>query len=147
MDAFHMFWIFLKLINILLFLSMYLVSVGWSNWYSSNLKEIKILEWQEDVELGKSDPQTNRHIPQDTSTSTLVLRLKLMWELCATFTFLLVFQTNKTITLKVCQATQFSVSSAFPFVLSLFFLQFCTVKQARKILGTRGTGAKSWKTK
>lgn len=124
---------------------MYLASVGWSNWYSSTLRETKILEWQRMQNLGKV-PHTTTHIPQDTCTSMVILRMKLMLKLCATFTFLLVFQTNKTITLKVCQAAQFSVSSAFPFVLSLFFLQFCTVKQACKILGTTGIGAKSWKT-
>lgn len=73
----------------------------------------------EDAELGKSDPQTTRHIPQDTCTSMLLLGLKLMLELCATSIFLLQFQTNKTIALKVCQATQMSVSSAFSFVESL----------------------------
>lgn len=92
-------------------------------------------------------PQTTTRSPQDTCTSMLLLGMKLMLQLCATFTFWLVFQTNKTVTLKVCQAAQFSVLSAFPFVLSLFFLQFCTVKQACKILGTTGIGAKSWKTK
>lgn len=125
---------------------MYLASVGWSNWYSSTLRETKILEWQRMQNLGKL-PHTTTHISQDTCISMLILRMKLMLELCATFTFLLVFQTNKTTTLKVCQAAQFSVSSAFPFVLLLFFLQFCTVKQACKILGTTGIGAKSWKTK
>lgn len=49
----------------------------------------------EDAELGKSDPQTTRHIHQDTCTSMLLFRLKPMLELCATFIFLLVFQIKK----------------------------------------------------
>lgn len=74
---------------------------------SQRNKDTRVIDY---AELGKSNPQTTRHIPQDTCTSMLLLRVKLMLELCATFIFLLVLQTNKTITLKVYQATQFSVS-------------------------------------